>query len=152
MGDLKSFEGFVALDRQCENLLGEFYEWLKSPDGADLLPEKASPLAHEADRYLRDYLVEIRELPPEATSAETAAFYLGNWYIVNTLTPTHDEVLKIARSLALLHRRFGELGIIPRETAEAAIKVLEDAGRFSIRLEEFWSLTPENAAIWREGF
>ena len=103
MSDNILFGKFVELDNQCRELLGNFYEWMKAPHGAGLKEQEASDLAHAADRYLRDFVVDIKELPPTKSDISTVRQYLGNWYPINTLEPSHEEVDRISKALALFH-------------------------------------------------
>lgn len=145
-----TFSDFVEPDNRGYELLQKFFAWLQAPEGAGLEVQEASPLAHAADRYLRDFVVDILELPPEATDEETVRRYLANWYIVNTLTPTHEEVDLIARAISLLHRFAAIQGAIPSSRADAVVRLLEEPGFFHERLESFWALTPDDVVSWRE--
>ncbi|MDF1523322.1 MAG: hypothetical protein P1P87_10945, partial [Trueperaceae bacterium] len=47
-------------------------------------PEGAGALAHAADRYLRDFVVDIRETGPADADPCLPRDYLANWYIIHT--------------------------------------------------------------------
>lgn len=147
---LKTFSDFFAMDTEAMNLAGDFFTWMKSPEGAGLGQEEASPLAHDADRYLRDFLVDIMEKRPDASDAATVSSYLGNWYVVNTLEPSHEEIDRIVRALKLLHRFLAEKGTISTTAGMAVLAALKDPAFFHARLEEFWALKPDGIAAWRE--
>jgi len=140
---------FERLDRLCAELLRGFYRWLQEASGGGLSPEEASPLAHGADRYLRDFLVDILEAGPADADGDTARQYVGSWYIINTLSPTHAEVELILRSLWLLYRYLEVEGIVDEGTCASAQEDLADAAFFRERLEAFWNLTPEGISAWR---
>jgi hypothetical protein len=142
------FSEFIAPDRNAQKMLGEFFNWLKDDKG--LTPQDASELAHAADRYLRDFVVDIMAIQPEETSAKLVRMYLGNWYIVNTLTPTLKEIELIARALELLHAHAAITGKITAECATEASATAKDPTPFKERLEQFWDLTPEGIDSWRE--
>lgn len=148
-GKPHDFDAFVAFDRESHDLLREYHRWLLSADGPALEAREAGDLAHAADRYLRDFVVDILELPPLATDAEAVRSYLANWYPINTLTPTHDEIDRIARALSLLHRFLAATGRIALETDKAARDALASTAFYHQRLESFWDLTPEAIAPWR---
>ena len=137
------------MDTACMELLAEFFEWLKSPSGAALTPEEASPLAHEADRYLRDFMTEILEFTPSDSTDAVAESYLANWYVINTLMPEPAEISKIARALILLHRYMADKGTITLPMACRVEKLFEDTAFFISRLEEFWNLAPQEITAWR---
>lgn len=138
---------FVRLDSLCGEVLREFDGWLQEREG--LGPEEAGRLARAADRYLRDFLVDIQERGPAEAGPASVREYLGNWYVVNTLAPTHGEVEVILRSLRCLHRFFDEVGIMDTGARQEAEGALSDADFFHRRLEEFWELTPDEIIVWR---
>lgn len=143
------FDRFVALDHACQELLAIFFPWLSTPAGGGMTPEEASPLAHAADRYLRDFLVDILERPLETSDAGTVRSYLSNWYIIHTLTPTVEEVCLIARALGALHR-FGAIkGVFAAPIAREVEALTADPAGFVARLEAFWAMRPEEVEDWR---
>ncbi|TAL16937.1 hypothetical protein EPN96_07090 [bacterium] len=143
------FENFVEMDGRARGFLGLFYQWLRSGTGPALADQKASDLAHKADRYLRDFVVDILELAPEKSDAETVRKYLGNWYIINTLGPTLEELDLIGESLRLFHQWAALRGIIGKDTEAGVIAALSKMDFFHGRLESFWSLRPEGITGWR---
>jgi hypothetical protein len=142
------FHEFIALDDSAKEMLGAYYEWLK--DDQQLSPEEASAFAHAADRYLRDFVVDIMAQHPSQTSPALVKAYLGNWYIIHTLTPTLEEIELIAKALALLHIHAAHTGVIAKEHADTTSALLKDPSFFKTRLEDFWDLTPEGIDNWRE--
>ncbi len=142
------FADFVEKDNRCHEMLGEYFQWLQAPQGGELEPKRASDMGHAADRYLREYVVDIMELAPEALGPSLALSYLGNWYIVNTLIPSHEEVDLIAEALSRFHEWAAKEGVINPAIAEKVIAVLAEAERFHQRLEQFWELTPEEVEKW----
>jgi hypothetical protein len=140
---------FVRLDPLCAGLLQDFFGWLQTRGGGNIAAERAGALAHAADRYLRDFVVDITEAGPADAEPSLPRRYLANWYIVNTLSPTHAEVDTIREALFLLHRYREEKAIIDAASAAAAQDALADAEYFHRRLEEFWDLTPDTIAAWR---
>lgn len=146
---LRSADDFVRLDRACHELLKEFARWLQTRDDSPLAAEAAGAFAHAADRYLRDFVVDIMESGPADVDPTLVQKYLANWYAVNTLTPTHDEVDRILSALRELHRFLPEHGILPAAAAETIGLGLRDAEYFHQRLEDFWNLTPEGIDAWR---
>jgi hypothetical protein len=142
------FAEFIELDNSAKEMLGAYYEWLQSDQG--ISPEEASPMAHAADRYLRDFVVDIMAVPPSETSPALVRAYLGNWYPIHTLTPTLEEVALIAKALELLHTQAALTGTIAKEHAEQTTKLLSDPAYFKKRLQEFWDLTPDAIDNWRQ--
>jgi hypothetical protein len=142
-------DDFVRLDGLCVELLREFYGWLQAPGGEALSPAEASPLAHAADRFLRDFLVDFLERGPADADPAAARQYVGNWYVVHTLNPTHREIDVILRSLQLLSRYLAEEGIVTEEVSRSARDDLSGEAHFHKRLEDFWELTSEGIPVWR---
>ncbi|PLX41173.1 MAG: hypothetical protein C0608_06830 [Deltaproteobacteria bacterium] len=143
------FHKFTQMDADASALLVEYYEWLQDKEGKGLTPEAASPLAHAADRYLRDFLVDIMETPAKASSASHIRCYIGNWYPINTLEPSHDDIDLIATSLLFLHQWGEGAGKIEAATLGEVANLLESTQYFHQRLEKFWALTPEEVTEWR---
>ncbi|RMG88085.1 MAG: hypothetical protein D6708_12060 [Candidatus Dadabacteria bacterium] len=144
---LQGPDDFVRLDTLCADLLQEFAAWLRDEVGRS--PLEAGALAHHADRYLRDFVVDCKETGPADEDPTLVRQYLGNWYIVNTLYPTHEEMDAIREALALLYRYLHERGIVGEAARRAAEAALADGGFFRDRLEAFWALTPEGIDPWR---
>lgn len=138
---------FVRLDGLCGELLREFAPWLQERE--EFSAQETAQLTRAADRYLRDFLVDIQERGPADADSASVRQYLGNWYVVNTLIPTHDEIDVILRSLRHLHHFLAETGIADPDPHRELEAVLSNAAFFHRRLEEFWSLTPEGIPAWR---
>lgn len=142
-------DDFVRLDGLCAGLLGEFFGWLRAPEAENLPAERASLLAHAADRYLRDFVVDIAEAGPANASPSLPRRYLANWYIVHTMAPSHAEIDVILAALLLLYRYLEERGIVDAGSASEVEEGLADGEYFHRRLEGFWGLTPEGIDAWR---
>ncbi|WP_025323791.1 hypothetical protein [Deferrisoma camini] len=144
---LRGADDFVRLDSLCSDLLQEFAAWLRDHQGRT--PLEAGGLAHQADRYLRDFVVDCKETGPADEDPTLVRQYLANWYIVHTLYPTHDEIDRIREALVLLYRFLMDRGVVGEAACRAAEAALADAGYFHARLEAFWNLTPEEIDPWR---
>ncbi len=142
-------DDFVRLDRRCAELLREFFAWLQTPEGGEHPPEVAGRFAHDGDRYLRDFVVDFQETGPADADPTLPRQYLGNWYIVHTLTPTHEEMERIALALGRLYRFLAEQGIVPDDTASAVREAVADREFFRQRLQTFWDLAPDAIPSWR---
>jgi hypothetical protein len=73
---------FVRLDPLCAELLRDFFRWLQTRGNGRLPAERAGALAHAADRYLRDFVVDVAEAGPADAEPSLPRRYLANWYIV----------------------------------------------------------------------
>ncbi|MFU8855631.1 MAG: hypothetical protein ACNA8S_01370 [Deferrisomatales bacterium] len=142
-------DDFLRLDGRCADLLRDFFEWLQGEEGGGLRAEEASALAHAADRYLRDFVVDILETGPADADPTLPRRYLGNWYIIHTLAPTHEEMERIRGALTRVYRFLPERGLLAQAAAAAAARNLADPEYFRARLEEFWDLTPDTVPTWR---
>jgi hypothetical protein len=142
-------DDFLRLDGRCADLLRDFFAWLQREEGGSLDPETASAHAHAADRYLRDFVVDILETGPADADPTLPRRYLGNWYIIHTLAPSREEIDRIREALTLLYRFLAACGILPETAAAGAARTLADADYFHARLESFWDLTPDAIPAWR---
>ena len=146
----KGPDDFVRLDTECASLLRRFFEWMQTAEGGMSAPERASALAHAADRYLRDFVVDIKETGPADEDPALVRQYLGNWYIIHTLVPTHEEIDRIAEALRRLYAYLARSQIVSGATADWVAQVLDDPDFFHARLEAFWDLTPDTIPGWRQ--
>ena len=142
-------DDFVRLDGLCGEFVRAFFAWLQSPEGGSLDPAAAGPLGHDADRYLRDFVVDILETGPADPDASLPRRYLANWYIVNTLTPSHEEVGRIRFALGKLYEFLSQAGVAEPAVADEVARDLSKGEFFLGRLDDFWSLTPEAIGPWR---
>ena len=144
---LHGADDFVRLDGVCHELLREFVTWLQK-EPVSLPPAEAGALTHCADRYLREFVVDIMETGPADADPSLVRSYLGNWYIVHTLEPTTQEMDRIIRALDLLYRFLPERGVLDGEAALRVRAQLQDPAFYHGRLEAFWNLTPDTIAPW----
>jgi len=144
---LQNLGDFVRLDALCHQLLREFVVWLQEEQ--KLEPAQAGDMAHAADRYLRDFVVDIKETGPADADPTLVRQYLGNWYIIHTLEPTPEEIDHLAVSLLHLQRYLSARGILTPTAAAAAAEHLRETRFYHQRLAEFWELTPDEIAGWR---
>ncbi|MBI5444835.1 MAG: hypothetical protein HY900_26935 [Deltaproteobacteria bacterium] len=147
---LRGPDDFVRLDGLCLELVKEFFATLQEPSHGSRLPEAASALAHAADRYVRDFLVDFMERDPGDPAERLVRQYVGNWYIVQTLEPSHEEIETILEALDLFYAFLASLGLLEAAEASSFRKALSDHAFFHRRLEEFWDLTPERISAWRD--
>lgn len=147
--ELRGEDDFVRLDGLCAELLRDFYAWLQEEAGGARDPIAASPLAHAADRYVRDFLVDFLESGPTDDDPKRVRQYLGNWYIVQTLEPTHEEVETILDALERLYAFLPSTGLLDERAAAGFRGAISDRTFYHRRLEEFWELTPDGIAAWR---
>jgi hypothetical protein len=147
---LRGPDDFVRLDGLCAALLREFRDWLQGDEGGSSGAAAAGQLAHAADRYLRDFVVEFNETgPADHDAARLVRQYAGNWYVIHTLTPSHGELERILDALGQLYRFLGARCVVPPAVAEAASLAASRRDYFHRRLEDFWNLTPEGIPAWR---
>ena len=144
--DQETLDDALRVDRLCQDILKHFYLSLQ---GEGLSPETATRLAGSADYYVRDFVVDnrVHNLFEERTGLVRQ--FAGNWYIVNTLEPSHAEIGLLLRALRLLYRYLGATGVLDPDDARAVAEMLEDGEFFHRRLEDFWSLTPHDVPAWR---
>jgi O-acetyl-ADP-ribose deacetylase (regulator of RNase III) len=147
---LRGRDDFVRLDTLCASLLRRFFEWMQAREGGMSPPGRASVLVHAADRYLRDFVVDIKERGPADQDSTLVRQYLGNWYIIHTLTPSHEEIDRIAEALQRLYAYLAEAQIVSRATADSVAQALRSTDFFHARLEAFWNLTPDTIPVWRQ--
>ncbi|MBE0617831.1 MAG: hypothetical protein IH608_07895, partial [Proteobacteria bacterium] len=99
--------------------------------------------------YLRDFVVDILETGPADADPGLPRQYLGNWYIIHTLVPTHEEMEEIGAALGTLYSFLAARCIQPQATADAVRELLADRTFFQERLEAFWDLAPDAIPGWR---
>jgi hypothetical protein len=147
---LQGAADFVRLDGLCAELLLEYFRWLQTEAGRRSSAREASALAHHADRYVRDFLVDFLESGPGDEEPRRVRQYLGNWYIVQTLTPTHEEIEGIRDALERLYAFLESMELVSGAARGAFREALSDGTLYHERLEGFWALTPEQIEPWRQ--
>ncbi len=99
----------LRVDGLCRDLLMAFYEELQAKGGE---PEIATELARSADYFIRDFVVGYKQWHLFDDSRSPVRPFAGNWYIVNTLEPTIEELTKHLAGIVTFYRflaghRFG---------------------------------------------
>jgi len=146
---LQHLNDFMRLDAECAVLLKEFCSWLQTPEGGNSSPLEAGKLAHAADRYLRNFVVDIKETGPSDDNPALARQYLSNWLILNALAPSAEELEAAAASVKALYKYLCGKNIISESSLSGIIEEIPDAAYLSERLSQFEELRPENAVLWR---
>jgi len=146
---LQHMNDFMRLDAECAALLKEFCRWLQTPEGGNASPLEAGKLAHAADCYLRNFVVDIKETGPSDGNPALARQYLSNWLILNALTPNAEELESASASVKALYKYLCGINIISESSLTEIIEEIPDAEYLSERLSQFEELTPESAVLWR---
>jgi hypothetical protein len=148
--DRKSFaietvEDEVRVDGLCRDLLLRFYEELSAESGD---PETATELARSADYYLRDFLVGFKQWSLFDESRTPVRIFAGNWYIVNTLEPSSDELARHLAGIIALYRYLHRHGAISAPFLARLERECGDHAFYEERLRGFWNIEGDGYYEW----
>jgi hypothetical protein len=143
--EITTLDDELRVDSLCRDLLMAFYlERLEA--GQD--EHEATLLANSADYFIRDYVIGFRQLNLLDESPGLVRGFAGNWYIVNTLEPTAEEIAGHLRGIREFYhflRRKGAIG----DTFLAMIdRECSDVDYYAGRIEAFWDIKGDGYYEW----
>ena len=145
--DVTTPEDEVAVDSLCQDLLMQFYDQLLE-DGVS--PEQASGFAGSADYYLRDYLVSIRRKNLFQQQGGMIRQFAGNWYIVSTLEPNVQELVKHLEGIREFYRYLLRREFITPEFLQKVEQECSDLAYYDGRIISFWNISGDGYFGWEK--
>jgi hypothetical protein len=143
--DITTLDDELRVDSLCRDLLMAFYhERLEA--GQD--EHEATQLANSADYFIRDYVIGFRQLNILEESAGLVRGFAGNWYIVNTLEPTADEIGGHLRGIREFYHFLRRGGAISDTFLAAIDRECSDLEFYKGRIESFWDIQGDGYYQW----
>ena len=142
---LQGDDDFARVDGLCRELLLAFYHDLVASGTPE---EMATPLASSADYFVRDFLVDNRQLSPFAVTPEQVRQFAATWYIINTVEPSAQEIDSHLAGVASFCRYLAADGYL---TSDQVAAIEAECGRseyFASRITSFWNLAKDGYPAW----
>lgn len=143
--EITNLEDELRVDELCRELLLAFYH---ERIAAGLDENDATRLANSADFFVRDYLIGARQLNLLEIDNGDVRRFAGNWYIVNTLEPSSEELAVHLDGICAFYRFLAAHGAVTT-TALAAIEQ-DCAARdfYAQRIDDFWNISGDGYYAW----
>ncbi len=142
---ITTIEDEVRVDALCRDLLMIFYEELQA-DGGD--PVIATELARSADYFVRDFVVGYKQWYLFDESFSPVRPFAANWYIVNTLEPTIDELAIHLSGILSFYRFLARHDLISASGLERITVECGDHIFYEERIRSFWDITDDGYYEW----
>jgi len=143
--DIVSLEDELRVDSLCRDFLMAFY--LERLD-AGLDEHEATLLANSADYFIRDYLIGFRQINILEEASGLIRGFAGNWYIVNTLEPTADEIAAHLRGIREFYHFLRRQGAIGDSFLANVDRECSDLEYYAGRIEAFWDIKGDGYYEW----
>lgn len=140
-----TLEDELRVDGLCRELLINFYN-ARLADG--LSEHEATLLANSADYYLRDYLVGGQQLNLLDQDRGIVRKFAGNWYIVNTLEPSVEEISSHLQGIRSFYLYLLDAGVIDAAYFSDIEIDCDDIGYYRKRIDDFWNITGDGYVDW----
>lgn len=135
----------IRADGLCRKLLSRFYFALLE-GGMD--PREATALAGGADYFVRDFVVGYKHRNLLEERPGLVRQFAGNWYIVNTIEPTVEELSGHLAGVRAFFRFLAERGDISVPFFEAVDRECGDIAYYDARIRSFWDITGDGYGVW----
>lgn len=143
--DLSTLDDELRVDAICKELLMDFYrERLKS--GMD--EQEATLLANSADFFVRDFVIGNRQKNLLQESPGIVRSFAGNWYIVNTLEPTEEELAVHLKGIREFYHYLRRQGLIEDSFMASIDRDCMDLPYYASRIESFWNISGDGYFGW----
>lgn len=142
---IDTVEDEIRADGLCQKLLKRFY--LSLLEGG-MSPREATALANGADYYVRDFVVGYKHRNLFDGRPGTVRQFAGNWYIVNTLDPTVEELAGHLRGMRAFYRFLADRGDIDGSFLAAVERECDDIGYYDVRIKSFWEIEGDGYGAW----
>lgn len=142
---IASAEDELRVDELCRELLKDFHQHLLH-NGVP--PLEAGTLAHEADYFLRDYLVSARRWNLFLEKDGIVRTFAATWYIISSLEPTIGELEGYLNGVREFYRFLQLNGLISGEYLGKIESECNDIGWYGERIESFWNIRDDGYRAW----
>lgn len=135
----------LRVDSLCRELLLDFYSHLLA---SNLITEKATQLAHSADIFVRDFLVDRLRTNPFDVDARKTKQFAATWYIIATLEPTIAELKMHLEGIVAFSTYLKENGYLTEDTLDLILHETSHHDYFADRIESYWNMAPDGYYTW----
>ncbi|WP_298268251.1 hypothetical protein [Geobacter sp.] len=142
---IASVEDEIRADGLCRKLLSRFYFSLLE---AGMSPEEATALANGADYYVRDFVVGYKHRNLFDERPEIVRQFAGNWYIVNTIEPSIEELAGHLAGVRAFYRFLAARGDISAPFGAAVERECDELAYYDDRIRSFWEIEGGGYVEW----
>ncbi len=135
----------IRADGLCQSLLKRFYDSLLE-GGMD--PQEATRVASGADYYVRDFLVGYKHRSLFDERPGIVRQFAGNWYIVNTIDPSMEELAGHLLGVRSFYRFLHDRGLIGGDFLAAMEQECGDGAYYESRIRSFWEIAGDGYLAW----
>jgi hypothetical protein len=135
----------IRADQLCQKLLRRFYLALQEQG---MSPEDATVLAGSADYYVRDFVVGYKHRSLFDERPGIVRQFAGNWYIVNTIEPTIQELAGHLQGVRAFYRFLLERQLIGGSFHGAVERECADLAYYDDRIGSFWDIQGDGYGAW----
>jgi hypothetical protein len=143
--ELGSFDDELRVDSLCRDLMLKFYRSLLDDR---LPPAEATALASGADYFIRDFVIDKKQLNILAENPGLVRQFAGNWYIVNTLEPNLQELCGYLGGILEFYRFLCNNGSISAKYFDIVAKECSDVAYYEARIDSFWAIQGDGYLAW----
>jgi len=136
----------LQADRECTRTLRNFHTNLIEQDTD---PIEAGSLAQGADYFLRDFIISACRCSIFTPHKDCVKQFAGNWYIVNNLEPSTEELQLVLQGVAAFYAYLAQRNEVDTQLAAQIMDGCTDIQWFKHRLEAFSAIEGDGYFQWR---
>ena len=146
--DIASLEDELRVDSLCKELLKEYHFSLLN----DKLKEPliAGSMARGADYFLRDFMIDRQQKNIFHISPELIKGFAGNWYIVNNIDPSINELTEILAGIHQFYEYSCEEGLISENKLTVLATACQEHDYYKTRIEDFFTIKDDGYLLWKK--
>jgi hypothetical protein len=137
----------IRVDGLCRDLLMTFYEEIQA-EGGD--PEFTTDLARSADYFIRDFVIGYKQWHLFNDVLSPVRPFAANWYIVNTLEPTIEELTKHLSGILSFYRFLNRNELISNSFLQRIEADCGDHLFYEERIRSFWAISGDGYYEWEQ--
>ncbi len=145
---IESFEDELRVDNNSKVLLKKFHLYLLN--NKDTPPLEAGSMASGADYFLRDYMIDNRQINIFAITVDLIHSFAGNWYIVSTLEPNMAELESFLIGISNFYIFCSEHKLIEPPLAEQIGQACADLDLYRQRIDSFNNIVGDGFIEWNK--
>ncbi|WP_298439997.1 hypothetical protein [Geobacter sp.] len=142
---IASVDDEIRADGLCRKLLSRFYFSLLE---AGMSAEEATALANGADYYVRDFVVGYKHRNLFDERPGIVRQFAGNWYIVNTIEPSIEELAGHLAGVRAFYRFLAVRGDISAGFGAAVERECGELAYYDGRIRSFWEIEGGGYVEW----
>lgn len=136
----------VRVDGLCRTLLKHFHHHLHN--SGDFGQREAGSLAHGADYFLRDFVIDCSRSNIFLVTAAHVRGFAGNWYIHRNLEPNISELTSILCGITEFYRFCAVCSWVSASDSEEISLACSELDYYRQRIDSFHDLVGDDYEEW----